>query len=324
MFEIGCAGILVADTICGPLEHLPEEGQLLAIDALPATAGGCAANVAINLSKQGIAAAVAGRVGTDPSAQVVLNELRKFGANTDCIRSSETAPTSQTIILLVKGQDRRFIHVFGANKEFSINQLDREWLARLKVFYLGGLFVLPGIEMDALREALRFCQENGVVTVLDVVIPHHQQGMNGLEQVLPYVDYFMPNDDEAKLLTRLDDPLEQARVFQAHGARTIIITQGEKGTLALRGNEVWRTDAFPVDTLDPSGGGDAFSAGIITGIVRGWEMPKMLNYGAVLGASSTLGLGTTTGVFTATQAEAFLQAHQLTIEHQTLDETYAR
>lgn len=324
MIEIGCAGILVADTICGPLEQLPEEGQLLALDSLPATAGGCAANVAINLSKQGIPAAVAGRVGRDPSAQVVLNELRKFGVNTGCITYSETQPTSQTVILLVRGQDRRFIHVFGANKEFAISHLDRDWLASLKIFYLGGLFVLPAIQMDALRDVLQFCQSNGVVTVLDVVIPHHQKGMNGLEQVLPYVDYFMPNDDEAKLLTGLDDPLEQARVFQQCGAHTVIITQGEKGSLALRGKEVWQTNAFNVESIDPSGGGDAFSAGIVTGILRGWDMPELLSYGAVLGASSTLGLGTTPGVFTAAEAEAFLKTHQLTIEYQTLDESYAR
>ncbi|MCC6616061.1 MAG: carbohydrate kinase family protein [Anaerolineae bacterium] len=318
MDTVGCAGILVADTVCGPMDSLPEEGLLLAIDSLPTTAGGCGANVAIGLAKQGIATDVAGRVGDDPSAQVILNELNRFGANTDRITVSETQPTSQTIILLVRGQDRRFIHVVGANKEFAVSHIDREWAAGLKVLYLGGLFVLPAIQMDELADLFAFCREQGVVTMLDVVISLQNKGMNGLETVLPYVDYFTPNDDEAELLTGLADPLEQARAFQACGAGTVIITQGKHGALALRGKDVWRANAFSVDAVDPSGGGDAFDAGIVTGIVRGWDMPQMLAYGAALGASATLAPGTTTGVFTADEAEAFLAGHALAVTHETL------
>ena len=49
MSEIGCAGILVADTVCGPLDELPREGSLVTLESMPAKAGGCAANVAIGL-----------------------------------------------------------------------------------------------------------------------------------------------------------------------------------------------------------------------------------------------------------------------------------
>ncbi|MBC7810949.1 MAG: carbohydrate kinase family protein [Burkholderiales bacterium] len=318
MDDVGCAGIMVADIICGPMDALPEEGQLLALDSLPATAGGCASNVAINLGKQGIAADAVGCLGSDPAAQVVVNELHKFGVGTKHIRYVDKYPTSQTVILLVRGQDRRFIHVFGANKALTISQIDRDWLAGLKVLYLGGLFVLPGIDMDELRDLLQFCREKGVKTVLDVVIPHQQKGMNGLERVLPYVDYFVPNDDEAQNLTGLSEPLEQARTLQQCGADTVIITRGSGGTLALHGHDLWQADAFKVDTIDPSGGGDGFSAGIVMGILRGWDMPQMLTYGGILGASATLGLGTTAGVFTAVQVEQFLATHQLTISHETL------
>ena len=66
MAEVGCAGILVADTFCGPMKRLPREGELLAIDEMPSKAGGCAANVAIDLAKQGVAADVCGCVGATP------------------------------------------------------------------------------------------------------------------------------------------------------------------------------------------------------------------------------------------------------------------
>ena len=171
MSEVLCAGILVADTFCGPMDELPPEGQLLALDAMPSKAGGCAANVAISLGKQGIAADVAGRLGNDTSAQIILSSLTKMNVGCDYIRSSDTQPTSQTVILLVRGQDRRYIHVFGANKEFTVASIDRAWLKNIKVFYLGGLYAMPGINTTELRDLLGYCRSNGIVTVLDWFCP---------------------------------------------------------------------------------------------------------------------------------------------------------
>jgi sugar/nucleoside kinase (ribokinase family) len=319
MAEIGCAGILVADTICGPMDHLPHEGQLLAVDSLPVRAGGCAANVAISLRKQGIDADVAGCLGKDPSAQVIVSTLTAAGVGCEHVSNVDGLPSSQTIILLVRGEDRRYIHMFGANQAFSVAHIDRAWLSKLRVFYLGGLFVLPGIKTDELLDLLRFCRENGTTTMLDVVIPHKNKGMGGLERLLPYVDYFLPNGEEASLLTGTSDPLEQIRVFQGCGASTVIVTLGEAGAIAARGQDVYRAEAFKVESVDPSGGGDAFSAGVIAGMVRGWDLPKMLALGSVLGASATLALGTTDGVFTASQVEAFLQTHSIRVSQERLE-----
>ncbi|MHB8749553.1 MAG: carbohydrate kinase family protein, partial [Aggregatilineales bacterium] len=218
MSEVLCAGILVADTFCGPIDELPPEGMLLAVDAMPSKAGGCAANVAITLSKLGIAADVAGRLGSDPPAQIVLSSLKKMNVGCDYIRFSDTQPTSQTVILLVRGQDRRYIHVFGANKEFTVASIDRNWLKNIKVFYLGGLYAMPGINTAELRDLLKYCRSNGIVTVLDVVLPKEHRDFQGLFDLLRYVDYFVPNENEARQMTAATDVLDQVRVFQRYGA----------------------------------------------------------------------------------------------------------
>ena len=71
--------------------------------------------------------------------------------------------------------------------------------------------------------------------------------------------------------------------------------------------------AYRVDSIDPSGSGDAFAAGVVTGILRQWDMAKTLRYAAALGASATTAIGTTDGVFTAEQAQAFIEQHPLTV-----------
>ncbi|MBP6508509.1 MAG: carbohydrate kinase family protein [Opitutaceae bacterium] len=313
MTDIGCVGILVEDTICGPMAELPREGLLLAIDAMPVKAGGCAANVAIDLAKQGLAVDIVGCLGRDSAAQVLTSTLEKHRIGCSQMVYTDAYPTSKTVILLVEGQDRRYIHVFGANRALTVAQINREWVAGLKIFYLGGLFAMPGINVAELRELLQFCRDRQIITVVDVVVPQQWTGAGELTALLPHIDYFLPNDDEAVQITGLTEPLAQLRYLQAAGAHTVIITQGKAGAIAARGGQYWHCGAHTAKAVDPSGSGDAFSSGIITAIHRGWDMPRMLAYASALGVSATRVVGTTDGVFTAAEAEAFAATHPLAV-----------
>lgn len=307
MTDVGCAGILVADTFCGPMERLPRAGELLAIDGMPSKAGGCAANVAVDLVKQGLTAEVCGCVGADAPADALLGMLGSAGVGCGEVRRLGSHPTSQTVILLVEGEDRRFIHSFGANAAFNVGHIRRDWIDGLKVFYLGGLFVMPSLRTDELGDLLAYCRGLGIATVVDVVVPQGVAGMDELAPLLPYIDFFLPNDDEAERLTGSSDVERQIEAFLGQGARTVVVTCGAEGSVAAGDGQAWKAGAYPVHCIDPSGSGDAFGAGIITGIVRQWDMSETLRYAAALGASATTAVGTTDGVFSAAQARAFIE-----------------
>jgi sugar/nucleoside kinase (ribokinase family) len=311
MADVGCAGILVADTFCGPMNELPREGQLLAVGDMPSRAGGCAANVAIDLAKQGVSVDVAGCVGSDASAGVIVSELAEHGVGCNRLVRVPDYPTSKTVILLVEKQDRRYIHTFGANAAFTVGHISREWVAGLKVFYLGGLFLMPAFRTGEFLDLLRFCRAKGVATVVDVVIPKHVDGKKEMEALLPFIDYFLPNNDEARALTGCADPLDQLAALRAAGAGAVIVTCGKDGLVASRKEERWSAGAFREKVVDPSGSGDAFGSGIVTGILRGWDFPRMLAYASALGASAVRAVGTTPGVFTAAEAEAYVAANRL-------------
>jgi sugar/nucleoside kinase (ribokinase family) len=297
---------------------LPREGELLALDGMPIKAGGCAANVAIDLAKQGERVEVMGCVGRDSSAEVLLGCLERHGVGCEHLTRVAEYPTSKTVILLVEGQDRRYLHVFGANRAFTASHIKRAWLETLEVFYLGGLYILPAVKTGELLELLKFCRARRIVTVVDVVMPQTWAGFEELKLLLPEIDYFLPNNDEAKLITGCAEPIDQLRALLAAGANTVVVTQGKAGAMAARGGTYWQCDVYPASVVDPSGSGDAFSAGIITGIRRGWDLPQILRYGSALGASATRAVGTTDGVFTASEAEAFVAAHPLPVVTGTL------
>ncbi len=313
MADVGCAGILVADTFCGPIARIPRAGELLVIDSMPSRAGGCAANVAIDLAKQGIDVDVVGCVGEDSSARFVLDSLKGQGVNCSRVISSSKDPTSRTVILLVDGEDRRYIHLFGANGAFGVKHISRGWAAGLKVFYLGGLLAMPGIDLAELAELLKFCRQNGVVVVVDVVVPPDFRQIDQLAALLPHIDFFLPNDDEARYLTGEVVPLDQARALVALGAHTVIVTCGPDGCVATNGHQFWKSPAYSMQCVDPSGAGDAFVSGIIASILAGRDMTESLRYAAAMGGSATRQVGTTDGVFTAAEAAAYLAHHPLEI-----------
>lgn len=153
------------------------------------------------------------------------------------------------------------------------------------------------------------------MTLLDVVIPAGTKpSIEGLREVLSLTDAFLPNNDEARVLTGRDDPREQAEVFAAmNPSCTVVITMGRSGALARRGSEVLRAGAFKVDSIDESGGGDAFDAGFIVGQLEGWTLEESLRFASAAGASCTRAMGCHDGVFTFDEARDFIGLNPLEI-----------
>ena len=171
---------------------------------------------------------------------------------------------------------------------------------------------------EPLAELFEFCRANNVITILDVAVPQGMQDFGGLERCLSQADYFMPNDDEAGFITGKTDPVAQAKHFRDLGVGTTIITLGERGAIAVQGNDLWRAGVPDIVVVDPSGCGDAFAAGLITAMLQESDIPRMLTVATAVGASCARAVGCYDGIFTAPEAEAFVRDNQIDVEHQTL------
>lgn len=192
--RVGCAGILVEDTFCGPLADFPHEGSLVCVESMPTHAGGCAANVAIDLVRQGIPVEIAGCVGGDAAAKSLEECFATYGIGRRKLVISQALPTSRTVILLINGQDRRYVHLLGANAAFSAADLDHAWLASLDVLYIGGFFALPAMKCDELAGVFAYCRAEKVKTVLDVAIPHfYLQTSANVEPMMARRNAALPN-----------------------------------------------------------------------------------------------------------------------------------
>jgi len=307
-------GILVADHLCSPVERMPEAGELVLADELPLAIGGCAANVAIDLARLGMAVEAVGCVGNDAFGDFIIATLKQHGVHATAVAQRSGVGTSGTLIINVQGQDRRFIHAVGANATLRASDISIDLVRQAKVLYVGGYLLMPSLKNDDLAKLFQAARGYGVTTVLDVVLPGPGDYLAGMEKVLAETDVFLPNDDEAAALTGLSDPIEQAQRFREAGAATVVITRGEAGSVLLSNDLQLRSGTYPVDFVGGTGSGDAFDAGYIAGLLNGDEPRRCLEWASALGASCVRAVGATESVFRRDETLEFIGHHDLPIE----------
>ena len=308
-----CAGIIVADSVCQPIEKMPPPGTLVRTERVELTIGGCAANVAVDMAKLGLRIGISGRVGNDVFGREVRDLLLTSAVQCGDLVLSETAPTSSTFVLNVKGEDRRFIHCVGANAEYSGSEITLETIRRARVLYVGGFGLLEALTPAAVVRLFQLAREANVTTVLNVVLSPSDGLPSWIEAVAPWTDYFFPNNDEAERLSGKADPHQQAQHFRDLGVRTVVVTRGSSGSLLVDADGRLEAGIHHVEVIDGTGTGDAFVSGFLFGLLRGASRAECLQLGTAMGASCVRSMGATTGVFHAAELLAFVASHPLEV-----------
>ncbi len=312
--RVACAGLVVVDHVTPPMPRLPRAGELVPVDHLLLNIGGGAANTAVDLTRLGVDVSICARVGEDILGRLATETLTSHGVDVRALRHDPERETSQTLILNVRGEDRRFIHSLGANRSFRSADLDAILDPAPRVLHIGYFLILPELDAKGLADRFSRARQAGTLTVLDVATPGPGNYLEPLRVVLPHTDVFVPNTDEAALILGEEDPVRQAMIFRDMGARRVIITLGDRGLISMSSEHRYKLGVYPIDYVDGSGGGDAFNAGYILGLLEGRSELDCLKLASAVGASCVRAVGTTAGVFNRKETDAFVRDHELPVE----------
>ncbi|MDR1959354.1 MAG: carbohydrate kinase family protein [Planctomycetaceae bacterium] len=307
-------GILFADVGCWPIDRLPDAGELVPTERVQLSLGGCASNVALDLAKLEFHVGLAGCVGDDAFSDYIVKSLSVPNVDTSHLKRVPNMGPGSTLIVNVQGEDRRFISTTGANAEFDVEDIPEEWLKTAKALYLGGFLMMPKLESSKTVDMFRLAQSYGCRTILDVVLYGDRPYWDAVAPLLPYTDVFVPNDWEAKMLSGLDNPIEQAEFFLKAGVKAAVITCGEQGTYYLSASERFKSGIYPTKFVGGTGSGNAFAAGFMAGICQKLSPQDCVRWGSALGASCVRDVSATESVFNRQEMEAFLAANSLKME----------
>lgn len=317
---VTCAGIMVADIILADLPKVCQPGELVfAPRGISLYIGGHAANVPIDLIKLGVrrdGVSTVGAVGKDPYGDFIESILAEHGIQIH-IAKIEEAGTAKSVVLVMRGEDRRIYHDVGANYFLDpdyVKAILRE--ERPLIFYVGATGLLGRFD-EQLFDVLEVAKAQNCLTFVDPVTPY-QHGWGYIREALELVDVFHCNNFEASDMTGISDFREALKSISEEGVKLAIVSTGENGLVAAAKKMVFEMPAFKVPVVDPTGAGDAFCAEIIRALV---EMDKLRNIsklptrnimnillrGEAAGAACVTGMGTTTSVTVKKVNELMLQ-----------------
>jgi len=312
--KVLCVGDLVVDIVSSAMPRLPEPGEIALTERIAVFTGGNALNTAVALRRLGEQVSVAGSVGDDALGRLVLDQLKMQDLNVRGVRREPGGRTASTFILRAEGEDRRFIHSLGVAATFTGEHVLPELIPENGIMLAGGYLKLGAWNDDLLADLMRQARQRNCLVVLNVCIVK-DSGVDPSRclHLLEHVDVFVPNEDEARLLTGQTSLARQAQVLRDAGTRKVVITRGRHGLYANDGEQTVEMGIFAVPLVDPSGCGDCFTAGLIAGLLQRWDTPQVLEFASAVGALGATALGCTDGVPSFKTVEEFLNEHTVSI-----------
>lgn len=253
--------------------RIPEQGMTLTGDGFFMNPGGKGANQAVAAAKLGADAYMVGAVG-NAFGEELLAALRGYGVDTRFVARREDVPSGIAVIVVVGG-DNRIILDRGANA-----CADGALIARaLEGAGAGDLLLVQletGVEFAA--EALRRAKARGMTTLLNPA-----PALPLPAGVLPLCDYFLPNQTEAQFYTGIypADEVSCRRCAEAlfgQGAKRVLVTLGEAGSVYFSEEESYRSAAYPVTAVDTTAAGDTYVAAFAVRRAEGASVPEAMAF----------------------------------------------
>ena len=289
-FDVTIAGELNLDLILYGLPvELPAERELLA-ERMMLTLGSSSGIVAHNLAALGGRVGFISRIGDDQLGQIAVDRLETARVDVSKLRRSAGAATGLTVILQRESW-RQIITYLGTIAELTFDDLDLEYLADARHFHFCSYYLQSALR-PRVPDLFRALKHAGLTISLDTNDDPDDSWAGDLQEVLQYVDVFLPNAREARKIAKTDD-LEEAVVRLSAMVPVLVVKLGANGAMAQRGKDRVMCPPIEVEVVDPVGAGDSFNAGFLAQYVRGADLATCLAFGNLAGAFSATRAGGT-------------------------------
>lgn len=300
--DVVVAGLAVVDIIGKPidLEHPPKKGGLRQIEDIVLTTGGNVSNVGIDLSKLGFRVGAVTRVGKDRLAQVLMQEYANHGVDVSGVTVDRDAQTSATMISVDRSGERTFLHTRGCMANFRVSDIlsQLKLIRNAKFLVFGYLGLVPEMERELPRLFRTVKERTGAKILVDTGGLPHRFGKKELRSFLSWVDYFIPSFKEAVALTGQKTPERIVEFLFDAGVRTMVgVKLAAKGCyIATREKAVYVRAKKIKKVVDTTGAGDAFVAGFVAGMLRGFDPFQAARIGNATAASCVTRMGASTAI----------------------------
>ncbi|PLV59781.1 carbohydrate kinase family protein [Thermotoga sp. KOL6] len=286
--KVACVGKINVDIVY-PVDEIKINSNHIS-NYVKVSLGGKAANVSVALRKLDVSSVLIGAIGNDENGKYVSKMLRDFEVKA-FLTMREEAKTGFTFVIVDKFGNNTMFNYLGANAELSVEDVQRfekELLGAEIVYYQTSV-------STAILSYLKSLKKTLFVELTDPVD----------NELLVGLDYVSLNEEEILRATKESNLTKAIKYLLKHGVRRLFVKLGEKGSVYADQEKIIHQKPFRVEVVDTTGAGDAFTAGCIYGLLKGFSIENILYFANKCGALTCCKLGT---------VEAFPESKELGIE----------
>lgn len=252
--------------------------------------GGSAANTAAWLGSRGAAVDFVGAVGSHDAAE--HERVFREGGVEPHLQVEDAIPTG-TIIIIVDGEERSMLTERGANAALRIDAVTDQLLADAAVLHVSGYSILDGFGAANTRTLIDRARQAGVPVSVNPASTGYitDFGVEKFSEAIDGTTLLFPNLAEARLLSGVEDAEAAARSL---GRRfpVVALTLGSDGVLVVAdGAAPVHVPAPAARMVDPTGAGDAFTAGFLESWVAGRDVADAARAGVFVAGLAVTVIG---------------------------------
>ncbi|MEM9950819.1 MAG: PfkB family carbohydrate kinase [Chloroflexota bacterium] len=286
--------------------------------------GGAPANVAVAIKRLGLESAFITQVGDDPFGHYLSGVLADEDIDVSGIRFSQEARTMLAFVSLAQGGERsfNFYRHPSADMLLTSDDIALDVIDSADLFHFGSITLITNPARDATLHAASYAREQGKLVSYDpnlrlALWDNDDAARKGMRLGLEYANIVKISDEEAYLV--LEDGEDVKDLFDKfEQIELIMLTRGENGcTVYLRDSSEYSHKGYKVTSVDTTGAGDSFMAGIIVGVLEGLDdnrdfstidFESVLKLANASGALATTGRGAIPSLPTRAEVDAFIQS----------------
>lgn len=289
--DIIVVGELNIDLILNRLTLFPKIGAEVLAKQMTLTLGSSSAIFASNLSSLGAKVAFIGKIGKDIFGDLVLQCLNRKGVNTNMVIQDKALTTGATVVLNID-EDRAMITHPGAMENLAYNDIHLAKLSHAKHLHLSSYFIQPGLQ-KSVATLFQEAKKAGLTTSFDTQWDPYEKWELDINNILPYVDVFLPNEKELLQLTGKEN-LEEAIDHIKKSVNILVVKLGNKGSVSVyKGKTLFKPAFLNEKVVDTIGAGDCFNAGFIYKFIQQAPIETCQDFGNLIGYISTTAPGGT-------------------------------
>ena len=284
-------------------KRLPKIGETFVADSITMCGGGKGANQAVQLSKLGGKAFMAGCVGNDKFGEELLSNLQKHNVNTDNVKLSEKNNTGMGIVNVF--DDGKLIATItrGANYDITNSDIDK---IKNEIISAQIIIIQMEIPIEVIEYVINLASKHDVYIILNAA-----PACEIKEEVLSKVNCLVVNETEAsfylnKEINDVKSSIENCEELYGKIKDLLIITLGENGSLLYDGKEKLHIKARKAEVTETTGAGDSFIGAFAYKLLNDSSYKEAAEFASLVSSITVTKIGAQDSMPTYEEVKKFL------------------